>query len=152
MGKLCIWEISRPGGSDVQHSLLLEWRPHETAITSLNLFIFDEEPDRQAELWTSSADQSVQLHYFDPTFASRAEPSLRLRIPHDDVVRCAWPDFEEQLLFTGAADEVIRVWDLEVLLKSPAPKKKGWTEDKDTSLLNQALVSEVDEHFHDVHL
>lgn len=154
MGKVCVWRVARQEDGTVQHSLVLEWRPHETAITGLHLFTFESEPGRPADLWTSSADQSVQLHQFDPAtiFTTATEPTLRLRIPHPDFVRSVWPDYEAQLLFTGSSDEKLRVWDLEELLQSPPPKKKGWTEDQDVGLLSQALLAEVDEHFHDVHL
>lgn len=155
MGKVCVWSIRREGEDQLQHSRIIEWRPHETAITSLSLHTFPEEPGRAAEMWTSSADHTVQLHTFDPSFTAAiqiTEPALRLRIPHPDLVRCVVPEYEHMLLFTGSADEQVRIWDLEELLQSPPPQKRGWTEDKNTALFERAIVAQVDEHYHDVHM
>lgn len=154
MGKLAVWRLSRSSdGSRIEHSEMLEWRPHETAITDMSIWTFHDEPKRPAELWTSSADGTVLLHTFSPSSfgSTTVEPTLRLRVPHGDIVRSVWPNYEDQMLVTGSSDEKIRVWDLEELLQSPPPKK-GWTEDKDTKLLQRALISEVDEHYHDVHM
>lgn len=118
MGMIKLWELSKGDGDDGWHSSLKqELNYHRTKI---NEILYGN-----GQLWTASADETVQIK---PTDQS---PYL---IAHPTTVRCILPlsttDLAEPYVLTGAGD-MIRVYDV----SSPQEPE---------------LISEMDAHWHDV--
>ncbi|KAJ7197204.1 WD40-repeat-containing domain protein [Mycena pura] len=119
MGVIKIWDLVKESGEAPRwkSTLKTELTHHRTGIFDLRL--------SQDQLWTASADETVQL-----IAGSNTKPTIS--ITHPTAVRCILPltDLNEPYVITGAGD-VIRVYDISSPEK-PEP------------------IKEVDAHWHDV--